>query len=98
MPLVVDMTLRWEDMTLRDEILEGQNGGPCGTSKPGTLKKDSPEKMLSNGTIESETEDCNRAGSSAAWMVRVTSCLERIRAAWGQGLLVCMHKRAGLSL
>ena len=29
-PLVVNMTLRWGDMTLRDEILEGQNWGPMG--------------------------------------------------------------------
>ena len=26
-PLVVDMTLRWGDMTLQDKILEGQNQG-----------------------------------------------------------------------
>ena len=26
-PLVVDMTLRWVDMTLRDKILEGQKSG-----------------------------------------------------------------------
>ena len=29
-PLVVNMTLRWGDMTLRDEIWEGQNWGPMG--------------------------------------------------------------------
>ena len=56
-PLVVDMTLRWGKITIRDEILEGQNWGPWEFSGPGTLKKDSPEKMLSNGTIESETGD-----------------------------------------
>ena len=27
-PLVVNMTHRWGDMTLRDEILESQNWGP----------------------------------------------------------------------
>ena len=29
-PLVVNMTLRWGEMTLRDEILEGQNWGSMG--------------------------------------------------------------------
>ena len=56
-PLVVDMTLRWGDMTLREEILEGQNWGPWGFSGLGTFKKDSPEKMLSNGTLKSEIGD-----------------------------------------
>mgnify|MGYP001340435999 CR=1 FL=1 len=43
-PLVVDMTLRWGDMTLREEILEGQNWGPWGFSGPGTSKKRFPGK------------------------------------------------------
>ena len=43
-PLVVDMTLRWGDMTLQDKILEGQNWGPWGFSGPGTLKKRFPGK------------------------------------------------------
>ena len=49
--------LRWEDMILQDQILEGQNWDPWEFSGPRTLKKDSPEKMLSNGTLESETGD-----------------------------------------
>ena len=44
--------LRWEDITLRGEILEGQNWSSWVFSGPGTPKKDSPEKMLSNGTHE----------------------------------------------
>ena len=43
-PLVVDMTLRGVDMTLRVEILEGQNSGPWGFSGPGTLKIRFPRK------------------------------------------------------
>ena len=43
-PLGVDMTLRWGDMTLREEILEGQNWGPWGCSEPGTPKKRFPRK------------------------------------------------------
>ena len=43
-PLVVDMTLRGVDMTLREEILEGQNWGSWGFSRPGTLKKRFPVK------------------------------------------------------
>ena len=43
-PLVVDMTLRWGDMTLRVKILEGQNSGPWGFSGPGTLKIRFPVK------------------------------------------------------
>ena len=43
-PLVVDMTLRWGDMTLREEIFEGQNWGPWGFSGPGTFKIRSPVK------------------------------------------------------
>ena len=42
--LVVDMTLRWGDMTLREEILEGQNWYSWGFSGPGTLKKRFPRK------------------------------------------------------
>ena len=41
-PLVVDMTLRGVDMTLREKVLGGQNSGPWGFSGPGTFKKDSP--------------------------------------------------------
>ena len=41
-PVVVDMPFRWVDMTLREEILEGQNWGPWGFSGPGTLKKRFP--------------------------------------------------------
>ena len=37
--------------------MESQNYGSWGFSGPGTLKKHSPEKMLSNGTIERETGD-----------------------------------------
>ena len=47
--------LRWEDMTIRGEILEGENCSPWEFSGPGTLETDSPEKMLSNGSLESET-------------------------------------------
>ena len=43
-PLGVDMTLRWGDMTLRDKILEGQNWGSWGFSGPGTFKKRFPVK------------------------------------------------------
>ena len=43
-PLVVDMTLRWGDMTLQEEILEGQNSGSWGFSGPGTCKKRFPVK------------------------------------------------------
>ena len=32
------------DMTLREEILEGQNWGPWGFSRPGTFKKRFPGK------------------------------------------------------
>ena len=49
-PLVVDMTLRWEDMTIRDEILEGLHWDTWKFSVPGIIKKDSPEKILSNDT------------------------------------------------
>ena len=43
-PLVVDMTLRWGDMTFREEILGGQNSGSWGFSGPGTFKKRFPVK------------------------------------------------------
>ena len=36
-PLVVDMTLRWVDMPLQEEILEGQNSGSWWVSGPGTF-------------------------------------------------------------
>ena len=42
--LVVDMTLRWGDMTLQEEILGGQNSGPWGFSGPGTFKFRFPVK------------------------------------------------------
>ena len=41
-PLVVDVPLRWVDMTLWEEILEGQNWGPLVFWDLGPSKKDSP--------------------------------------------------------
>jgi len=43
-PLVVDMTLRGVDMSLQEEILEGQNLGSWGLSGPGTFTKRFPAK------------------------------------------------------
>ena len=43
-PLVVDMTLRWVDMTLQEKILGGQNLGSWWFSGPGTFKKRFPVK------------------------------------------------------
>ena len=43
-PLVVDMTLRGVDMTLRGKILGGQNSSSWGFSGPGTLKIRFPVK------------------------------------------------------
>ena len=44
-------------MTLRDKILDGQNWVPGVFQALGSLKKVSPGKMLSNGTLNSEIGD-----------------------------------------